>query len=266
MKPRITALNLRHSFALSITPELPHARYRFNQATGPAVPTSGSFSRDTLARGGGYQSLGHYELPLMMHPTTGRGPVNEIFVHGLVIKTPGTLAHSLPNELSHLEDLISIMAHHELASDEQMINKLGFLTVRSLTLKENEKQIAQGDWHAHKPPSRDSILKRMLALDIPQSSLFWASKIDPSVIQSEYMVSDIAGTLIQAAPAPTPLDISESDLSYNVKTPRFTYRQAEDYEIVHGNSYTFHAAAEPKAEQIGHHRTFVLLTYAPTLP
>jgi hypothetical protein len=260
---RVTAQNVRNDNGLSFPIDQKAARKSFKKAASNKLVARGSFSMDALHYGAGYESVGEYDLNLIAPPS---GPGNdEYFIHGMVIKIPGKEDHHLPNEVSYLEPLIWQVAHHEYAQDNDIKNKICFLTMRTLALKADEKQIAQGDWHAHKPPTLQAVKSRMLYLDISPSSLHWVSRIDHTRLQSEYMVSDLAGTLIQTAPSEKPLELTESDIAYTVDAPTFAYRQAENYEIVHGNGYTFHAAAEPKPEEIGELRTFVLVTYAPSI-
>lgn len=240
------------------------ARSAYERAAG-APDMEGTFSRTTLLRGQAYESLGEYHGFIGEAPLSAASIPNDYFINGVVIKKPGTDEHVLPIEFFALSDLIADIATHEYAHSDSAYDKVCFMTYRSLVLREDKKQIAENDWHVHKPPTPEFIRTRMDALCIPPQSLMMSSMIDPEGLQSEYMVSDIAGSLIQTSPADKDLEIEERLGSFNLKAPAFAYRQTQPYEVVHGNNYTFHAATTPTADEIGQRRTFVLITYAPTL-
>ena len=239
-------------------------RSAYERASG-APDMDGTFSRTTLLRGQAYESLGEYYGFIGEPPTSGGSLMNDYFINGVMIKKPGTDEHILPSEFFHLSDVVQIVATHEYANSDAVTDKICFMTYRSLILRDDKKQIAENDWHVHKPPTPDFIRTRMDALAIPRASLMMSSIIDPDAVQSEYMISDMAGSLIQTAPAQQDMEIEERIGSFNLKAPAFAYRQTEPYEIVHGNSYTFHAAATPKPDEIGQRRTFMLMTYAATI-
>lgn len=230
-----------------------------------APDIDGAFSAATLRRGQGFISIGTLPHPVDIAPMGGGGPFPAYNVNDLVIKAPGSNEHILPFELISLEVFMMGCAMHQYMYSPDAKDKVCYLTFRSYIIKPDMVQIGQEAWHTHKNPTPGVINVRMKALDIPLRSLMQSARVDPAGISSLYMASDIACTLVQAAPATNDMDVVETDYSYTVDKIAFEVAKTKPYEIVHGNNYTFHRADAPSPDEIGQPRHFMQIVYAPVI-
>ncbi|NBX65664.1 MAG: hypothetical protein EBQ96_01545 [Proteobacteria bacterium] len=189
-----------------------------------------------------------------------------VFLFAVTIKKPGTDEHILPRQLAHMAPIIQEIASMEYALNGNTRDKYCGIMMRTLPLTSGVKQVSENDWHAHHVLTADYLRakNRDRFLEIPEDTLEQLPLLSTRVAQTEYLYSNICGSLVQTRPAAQPMEYVEGDGVYMLKRPPLNFRQTADGEIVRSNSLVFHCAATPDAKDYGRLRTLLFVGYTAT--
>ena len=190
-----------------------------------------------------------------------------VSVFGALIKVPGSDAHRVPRQLAPIAPVLQQIISHEYAANPDTHDKFCQILFRYLPLKPGVKQVSENSWHIHKIMDRDNIARnaermRIMEVNVPEN---FAQLVSRHVVQSEYLFSDVAGSLIQTAPSDTPMALTEKDGEYVLTNGAPAHhRQALPGEIVKLNSHVFHCAATPNAIEYGRPRSVLFVGFTGT--
>ena len=186
-----------------------------------------------------------------------------IFLFGVIIKEAGERTFNVPRVLAPLIPEIQRQAEHHFAHSEHAVDKLAGLSLRRLPLLKGQKQLSEGHWHVHNPFTRELVERGYHMFDLTERQLQAIEQVSPNLVQSEYLVSNICPSLIQTEASKDPMT-NKGHINFRILSGAPEHRQADDLEVVMGNSYMYHTAATVKPEQVGQVRTFAITSYIPT--
>lgn len=254
----LTARNLSNGPSVEFLPMGDH----FIKASQPVIEEDGVFCRKKILTGSASVSLKFYDGDLADPSSAYDG----ISIYGQVIKYPGSDVHTLPRELAHLEPILSLIAGHQYMHSAYARDKLCGIFYRSLPLRPDVKMVAEADWHTHKVLTPGYFTPEIHHMtEIAEDTIRLLPHLSPRLVQSEYLISDMFSTLSQSVPSEKPMELIERPASFNLTQPPENIWEAQPFEVVHGNSYTFHAAASPPREmRDGRLRTILGVIYVPT--
>lgn len=236
----------------------PNLRSRFSNL---AHTPDRFITAEGVAHGEGALSMGIYDASFG-NPDGYDG----VFLFATTIKQPGTDRHVLPRQLAHIAPLIEHVASMEYALNGSTRDKYCGIMMRTLPLVDGVKQVSENDWHAHHilTPEYLGAKNRARFLEIDAATMESLPLLSTRIIQSEYLYSNLCGSLVQTQASPTPMDMLTADGVYALKKPPAHHRQVRDGEIVRSNSLVFHCAASPKPADIGKLRTLIFVGYTAT--
>ena len=211
------------------------------------------------------RSVGYVEQQNLTTTLTHDGA---FFVRWL-IKKPGETTHWLPKELGNLAPALQQIANEEFATNPNAKNDLAYITYRQLPLFAGKVQVG-GQWHAHAPitASKDEDAFLFMMSDTAPMNLDKNERPSGLLKETEYMLSDKAGTYVQTKTADIPFEIrvtkgiQSSIVGAGLPTTHF--KQAADFEIVQGSSLVYHKADKIDESYVGGDRNFLLACYATT--
>lgn len=187
-----------------------------------------------------------------------------IFLFGAIIKQAGETTYRVPRVLEPFVPELKRQAEHQFAHSAYAADKIAGITIRRLPLVDGKKQLSEGHWHTHNPFTREMVERGYYMYEMTPEILEAIEDVSPNLIQTEYIVSNMCASRIQTKPFEEAQPFKQHT-NFRLVTEEPESRQADNYEVVMGNSYMYHTAATVPAELVGETRVLAITSHMPTI-